>query len=112
MNICVQLAALCQRVIFLTGDSSAADHAAFLGQCGQPWLSKPYPIAALRHAMQQVLSLAVRAQQLRTQCQALRQRSQALCAKVQRLCARSAHVRCQGALLRGKVRVYDRPMVA
>ena len=47
--------ALCQRVIFLTGVSDEASHQAFLAQCGQPWLRKPYPIAALRSAMQQLL---------------------------------------------------------
>ena len=50
-----QWPALCARVIFLTGVSSAADHRAFLAQCGQPWLRKPYPIAALRQAIAQVL---------------------------------------------------------
>ena len=48
-----QAPALCQRVIFLTGDSSTADHQAFLAQCGRPWLDKPSSIAALRHAIQQ-----------------------------------------------------------
>ena len=38
--------ALCQRVMFLTGDSTAADHQAFLAQCGRPWLRKPCSIAA------------------------------------------------------------------
>ena len=56
-----QAPALCQRVIFLTGDSSTADHQAFLAQCGRPWLDKPSSIAALRHAIQQVLKRATRA---------------------------------------------------
>ena len=45
--------ALCERVIFLTGMSDEAGDQAFLAPCGQPWLCKPYPIAALRSAMQQ-----------------------------------------------------------
>ena len=47
--------ALGQRVIFLTGASDEADSQAFLTQCGQPWLRKPYPIAALRRAIQRML---------------------------------------------------------
>jgi CheY-like chemotaxis protein len=50
--------ALCQRVIFLTGESSAAETRAFLAQCGRPWLSKPCTIAALRRTIQQVLQSA------------------------------------------------------
>lgn len=50
--------ALCQRVIFLTGVSDEADHQAFLQQSGQPWLRKPYPIAALRSIIQQMLRAA------------------------------------------------------
>ena len=46
---------LCPRVMFLTGDSTAADHQAFLAQCGRPWLRKPCSIAAVRHGIQQVL---------------------------------------------------------
>ena len=69
--------ALCQRVIFLTGDSPAADHQAFLGQCGRPWLGKPCAIAALRQAIQQVLAGATPAPRLCRTCQALRQRRQA-----------------------------------
>ena len=53
-----QYPALCQRVIFLTGESSAAESRAFLTQCGQPWLAKPYAIAALRRTIQQVLQRA------------------------------------------------------
>jgi DNA-binding response OmpR family regulator len=53
-----QYPALCQRVIFLTGESSAAESRAFLTQCGQPWLTKPYAIAALRRTIQQVLQRA------------------------------------------------------
>jgi CheY-like chemotaxis protein len=63
--------ALCQRVIFLTGDSSAADNQTFLAQCGRPWLDKPYPIAAIRSTIQQVLGRMTRAQQLSRTCQEL-----------------------------------------
>jgi CheY-like chemotaxis protein len=41
-----QYPALCQRVIFLTGDVDAADTRRFLAQCGQPWLAKPCRPAA------------------------------------------------------------------
>ena len=54
--------ALCQRVIFLTGVSDEALNQAFLAQCGQPWLRKPYPIAALRRAIQQIVEGAAPAQ--------------------------------------------------
>ena len=50
--------ALCQRVIFLTGESSAADTQAFLAQCGRPWLPKPCTIAVLLRTIQQVLRSA------------------------------------------------------
>jgi DNA-binding response OmpR family regulator len=53
---------LAWRVIFLTGASSEAPSVAFLAQCGQPWLAKPCPIAALRRAIQQVLGRATSAQ--------------------------------------------------
>ena len=49
-----QSPALCRRLIFLTGASEEADTRAFLTQCGQPWLQKPFTAAALRHALQQV----------------------------------------------------------
>jgi len=51
--------ALGARVIFLTGVSDEAETQAFLAQCGQPWLRKPYPIAALRSAIQQIVEGAV-----------------------------------------------------
>ena len=51
--------ALSARVIFLTGVSDEAENQAFLAQCGQPWLRKPYPIAALRSAIQQIVEGAV-----------------------------------------------------
>lgn len=92
--------ALCQRVIFLTGDSSAADHQAFLAQCGRPWLAKPCAIAVLRQAIQQVRERATRASQLSHHSQALRQRSHALLGKVPTLDARSRPLRCQAARLR------------
>ena len=57
----LRMPALCQRMIFLTGESTAADSQTFLAQCGRPWLGKPYPIAALRRAIQQVLEYATRA---------------------------------------------------
>jgi DNA-binding response OmpR family regulator len=85
---------------------------AFLEQCGQPWLPKPCPIAALRRAIEQMLARARQAQQLSRACQELRQRSHALSGKVQTLCAQSVRLRCQSALLRGKVRIFDRPLPA
>jgi DNA-binding response OmpR family regulator len=50
-----QYPSLCQRVIFLTGDSMRVERVAFLKLCGQPWLSKPCRIAAIRSAIEQVL---------------------------------------------------------
>jgi CheY-like chemotaxis protein len=100
---------LCQRVIFLTGDSRAAEHQAFLGQCGRPWLDKPCAIAALRQAIQQVLERATRTPQLSRTCQALRQRSQALLGTAQTLRAQSGRLRHQAALLRGEVWSADQP---
>lgn len=50
-----QHAYLRQRVIFLTGDVLGAESAAFLEQCGQPWLQKPCPAGDIRNAIQQVL---------------------------------------------------------
>ena len=88
-----QAPTLCQRVIFLTGDSRAADHQAFLVQCGRPWLDKPCSIAALRQAIQQMLERATRAPQLSRTCQALRQRSQALLGTVPTLQAPCGRVR-------------------
>ena len=93
---------LCQRVIFLTGDSSAADHQAFLAQCGRPWLDKPCSTAAIRRAIAQVLERARRAHQLPCTCHKLRQRSDVLLRKAQTLRAQSMHLRCQAALLRGQ----------
>jgi DNA-binding response OmpR family regulator len=92
---------LCRRVIFLTGDSRAVDHQAFLAQCGRPWLDKPYTIAGLRRLIQQVLERAAGAQQLSPPCQDLRQLSQGLRGTAQTLRAQSRHWRRQSARLRG-----------
>jgi CheY-like chemotaxis protein len=40
-----QLPALCQRIIFLTGDTLSPDSMLFVEQCGQPWIPKPCGIA-------------------------------------------------------------------
>jgi CheY-like chemotaxis protein len=53
-----QAPALCQRVIFLTGDTLGADSTAFLAQCGQPCLYKPCTAAEVRGLLQQVLGAA------------------------------------------------------
>jgi CheY-like chemotaxis protein len=50
-----QYPSLCQRVIFLTGDSMRVESMAFLEECGQAWLAKPCRIAAIRSTMEQVL---------------------------------------------------------
>ena len=54
-----QSPALCQRIIFLTGDTLGVDSQAFLAQCGQPWIPKPCSIAEVRTAMAQVLHAPV-----------------------------------------------------
>jgi CheY-like chemotaxis protein len=64
-----QAPALCQRVLFLTGDRHAADHQAFFAQCGRPWLEKPCSIAALRQAIQQVVERATPAPPRSRPCQ-------------------------------------------
>jgi two-component system response regulator GlrR len=51
-----QYPALCKRVIFFTGAASEAHNGAFLAQCGQPWLRKPFSLAVLRRAIAQMLS--------------------------------------------------------
>src|ERR1043166_1679245 len=43
-----QYPALRPRVIFLTGDILRTASRTFLEACGQPWLTKPCPIAAIR----------------------------------------------------------------
>jgi CheY-like chemotaxis protein len=50
-----QHAYLRQCVIFLTGDTLGAASAAFLEQCGRPWLHKPCTATATREALQQML---------------------------------------------------------
>ena len=49
---------LCQRMIFVTGDTLSIESAAFLAQCGQPCLYKPCTAADVRRAIQQRLGLA------------------------------------------------------
>jgi two-component system NtrC family sensor kinase len=46
---------LCQRFIFLTGDSLNPDTPAFSGQHGVPQLFKPYTAADLRRVIHRVL---------------------------------------------------------
>ena len=48
---------LCQRVMFVTGDTSNIDSLAFLAQCGQPWMAKPCTGAKVRSALAQMLDL-------------------------------------------------------
>ena len=47
-----QYPALCQRVMFLTGDAMHDESRAFLEACGQPWLQKPCSAAVVREAVQ------------------------------------------------------------
>jgi CheY-like chemotaxis protein len=47
--------ALCQRTIFLTGDTLGEDSGAFLEKCGQPWRYKPCTAAEIRNVIQEVL---------------------------------------------------------
>jgi CheY-like chemotaxis protein len=54
--------ALCQRMIFLTGDTLGGESAAFLAQCGQPCLYKPCTAADVRSAIQQRLGRAASAE--------------------------------------------------
>jgi CheY-like chemotaxis protein len=49
---------LCQRMIFVTGDTLSVESTAFLAQCGQPCLYKPCTAADVRRAIQQRLGLA------------------------------------------------------
>ena len=48
-------ASLCQRIVFLTGDTLGEDSRAFLEKCGQPWLYKPCTAAEIRNVIQEVL---------------------------------------------------------
>jgi CheY-like chemotaxis protein len=50
-----QYPSLCQRLIFVTGDTLGVVNTAFLAQCGQPYLYKPCTAAEVRRAIQQVL---------------------------------------------------------
>jgi CheY-like chemotaxis protein len=52
-----QYPALCQRMIFITGDTLGVESTAFLAQCGQPYLFKPCTAAEVRDAIQQRLGL-------------------------------------------------------
>jgi two-component system NtrC family sensor kinase len=54
-----QLPALCQRMIFLTGDTLSRDSMRFVEQCGQPWIPKPCSIDEIRTVMAQVLPAPV-----------------------------------------------------
>ncbi len=56
-----QSPALCQRMIFVTGDTLNVESTAFLAQCGQPCLYKPCTAAEVRDAIQQQLGLAASA---------------------------------------------------
>jgi CheY-like chemotaxis protein len=49
---------LCQRMIFVTGDTLGVESTAFLAQCDQPCLYKPCTAAEVRRAIQQQLGLA------------------------------------------------------
>ena len=50
-----QSPSLCQRIIFLTGDTLGLESQVFLERCGQPWILKPCGIAEVRTAMTQLL---------------------------------------------------------
>jgi CheY-like chemotaxis protein len=54
-----QLPALCQRMIFLTGDTLSPESMLFVEQCGQPWIPKPCSIDEIRTTMAKVLPTAV-----------------------------------------------------
>jgi CheY-like chemotaxis protein len=56
-----QAPTLCQRVIFLTGDTLGAASTAFLTQSGQPCLYKPCTAAEVRRTLQQQLDAVGRA---------------------------------------------------
>ena len=49
---------LCQRLIFLTGDTLEPATQAFLEQSGVPCLTKPFPIAEARRVIQRILLAA------------------------------------------------------
>jgi CheY-like chemotaxis protein len=50
---------LCRRFIFLTGDTLSPETLAFFAQSGVPRLTKPFTVADLRHAIEQVLQGSV-----------------------------------------------------
>src|SRR5215831_21050033 len=50
---------LCQRLIFLTGDTLGVESQAFLAQCGQPWIAKPCGMEEIRTAIARVRSAPV-----------------------------------------------------
>src|SRR5215831_936622 len=50
---------LCQRLIFLTGDTLGVESQAFLAQCGLPWIAKPCGMEEIRAAIAQILSAPV-----------------------------------------------------
>lgn len=52
-----QYPSLCQRLIFVTGDTLGVENTAFLAHCGQPYLYKPCTAAEVRRAIQQVLGI-------------------------------------------------------
>jgi CheY-like chemotaxis protein len=52
-----QYPSLCQRLIFVTGDTLGVENTAFLAHCGQPYLYKPCTAAEIRRAIQQVLGV-------------------------------------------------------
>jgi len=53
------LPALCQRMIFLTGDTLSPDSMRFVEQCGQPWIPKPCGIDEIRTVMAHLLPASV-----------------------------------------------------
>lgn len=53
-----QFPALCQRLIFVTGDTLGVESSAFLARCGQPCLYKPCTAADVRRAIEQRLGCA------------------------------------------------------
>jgi CheY-like chemotaxis protein len=56
-RLLLQYPAVCQRVIFFTGDTLHTENRAFLEQSGQPWLPKPCTAATLRSALAQFLRM-------------------------------------------------------
>jgi len=50
---------LCQRLIFLTGDTLGVDSQAFLERCGLPWIAKPCGMEEIRAAIARLLAAPV-----------------------------------------------------